>query len=166
MYAQYHVRVVNYKVNILKGIVYMTLFIVLIEIILVIVTYLKSDSFISTGVAAVLTLIGYILIQSKSKPIWHAIGVFSVALIAGFVFFFGSFVKFLASTISIEALPDMKAGIQDLGEKLTVGSTPPFSLTGDEPTDLTLFVFGFALIQIILPIFLNTIKRIASLVLS
>jgi hypothetical protein len=143
----------------------MNLFILLIDIILVIMTYLKSSSLISTGVAVVLTLVGYLLIQNKSKPIWHAIGVFSVALIAGFIFFFGAFVKFLASTISSEALPDMKVGIHELGEKLTVGSTPPFNLSGDGPTDLTLFVFGFALIQIILPMLFNITKRIATLVL-
>ncbi|KNH12770.1 hypothetical protein BCS84_10840 [Vibrio cyclitrophicus] len=144
----------------------MNLFTFLIDAILVAMTYFKTESITSTVVAVAIALVGYILAQDSSKPFRHAAGVFSIALIASFIFFFGAVVKCIVQSLSNTVLVGMKNDIQKLGEDLTIGSTPPFNITGDGPTDLTIFIFGFAALQILLPLLYWMFRRIFSFILN
>ena len=144
----------------------MKIYIILIDIVLVIITYLKTNSILSAVTAVAVAVTGYILAKDSSKPIPHAVGVFSVALVASFIFFFGVAAKCIAKAIPDGILADMKNDVLNIGDSFMAGSTPPFDITGNGPSDLAIFIFLFAAVQIFIPISFALFKGTARFILN
>tara|TARA_R110001599_G_scaffold310115_1_gene517210 strand:- start:85 stop:465 length:381 start_codon:yes stop_codon:yes gene_type:complete len=112
-------------------------------------TYIVSSSWLTAGVALIITLLGHVVFSDKN-PFSKALNTFYVACTAGLIYLFGIYAKILAKTIPAGYFVEMKDSLLEIGSIFTAGATPPFSITGDGPNDLTIFIFGFAIIETLL----------------
>ena len=133
--------------------------VVLIEIFLIVVTYIISESYWTAGIAGAITVVGYILIGDDSNPFDKASSVFKLACVSGLIYVFGVNAKKISSYIPEEMFSEMKNAFYVIGETLETGATPPFDMTGDGVIDLTIFIFGFAVIEIVLQIIRLSMKK-------
>ena len=125
------------------------MFVLVIEILLIVLTYILSSSWLTAGVASIITIVGYMLLIDNN-PFSKAANVFYVACTAGLIYLFGIYANNLANGISGEYFVELKICLQNIGKVFTDGATPPFNITGDGPSDLTIFIFGFAILEIVL----------------
>ena len=133
--------------------------VILIEIFLIVVTYIISESYWTAGIAGVITVVGYILTSEGNNSLDKAFSVFQLACVSGFIYVFGANAKKISSYISEEMFSEMKNAFYVIGDTLETGATPPFDMTGDGLIDLTIFIFGFAVIEIILQIIRVYLKK-------
>ena len=131
----------------------------IIEVILIVVTYIISESYWTAGIAAAITIVGYILSGDGSNPLEKACSVFCLACVSGLVYVFGANAKNIASYVSEDMFGEMKSWLIELGDILSTGATPPFDITGNGVTDWTIFIFGFAIIELVFQIVRLGIKK-------
>ena len=130
----------------IKNIREFSLFILAIEALLVVLTYMVSNNWLTAGVALLITVVGYV-VCSDNNPFGKALRTFYIACTAGFIYFFGIYAGTIAKTIPGGYFIEMKEAVVNLSSIFIAGATPPFNITGNGPVDLTIFVFGFAILE-------------------
>ena len=130
----------------------------LIEIILIVVTYIISESFWTAGIAGLITVVGYIL-SGNDNAFDKASSVFQLVFVSSLIYVFGVNTKKIASYIPEEMFSEMKNAFNVIGDILEAGATPPFDMTGDGLTDIAIFIFGFAIIETVLQVIRLSMKK-------
>ncbi|NHH90509.1 hypothetical protein [Pseudoalteromonas sp. MB47] len=120
-----------------------------IELLLVVMTYIVSSSWLTAGIALIITLLGHVGFNDQN-PFSKALNTFYVACTASLIYLFGIYANILAKTIPDGHFAGMKDSLLEIGLIFTAGATPPFSITGDGSNDLAIFIFGFAIIETLL----------------
>ena len=128
---------------------------IVIEIILLIMTYWVSNSLFATGIATFIVFVSYMF--DDEHPFLKAWYVFCVACLSGLIFIFGAYAENLAEKIPNNGTFDgLKACLDSISKTLTSGATPPFNIIGEPASDIAIFVFGFACIEIIFTLIKHT----------
>lgn len=131
-------------------------FFIAIEIILVIVTYGISNNLYATSIAALIVAVSHM--SDDDNPFMKAGSVFAIACLSSLIYLFGTYAGRLADSITIQELSGLKSCLEYIDRTLISGATPPFNITSDPASDIAIFVFGFAFIEILLAIIVQLRK--------